>query len=80
MPDVARLLPHQQQTLREELATDRYAGLSVDEAYAELIARPIALRLARTRYSFIGKEKQTMPGFPSKVRRADFELIWKERA
>lgn len=74
----AKLQGHQQDTLRAELATERYAGLSADDAYAEVTARPNALRLARTQYGFDGEDKQKTGGFPNKVRRADFDLIWKE--
>ena len=75
MESTPRLQEHQQETLRAELATERYAGLSADDAYAEITARPNALRLARTRYESISKNA---PGFPNKVRRADFDLIWSE--
>ena len=71
---------HQRQTLRDELATDRYSGLSADEAYAELVARPNALRLARTVYrDDRGQVRKDVPGFPNKVRRSDFDLIWSEQ-
>lgn len=73
MPDVPRLRDYQQETLRDELLTERYAGMSADEAYAEVIARPNALRLARTRYNH---EDRNLPGFPNKVRRSDFDLVW----
>lgn len=75
MPDTPRLREHQQATLREELLTARYAGLSADDAYLEVTARPNALRLARTQYPGIGSNE---PGFPNKVRRSDFDLIWSE--
>lgn len=77
---MSNLHPHQIATLASELADAAYHGLSADEAY-ELVTSPdVANRLARTRYADVAGFSTGAPGFPNKVRRADFDNAWTNRS
>lgn len=76
----ARLHPHQIETLVAELRDAAYQSLSADDAYARITSRDIAKRLAATRYGDIAGFPTGVPGFPNKVRRADFDNAWSQRS
>lgn len=75
-----RLHPHQMETLAAELADATYGGLSADEAYERIASRDTAKRLAATQYEGVSGFPTGTPGFPNKVRRADFDIAWANRS
>lgn len=76
---IANLHAHQQATLKAELADSAYNGLSADEAFSRITSAEVSKRLARTRYVGVSGFPTGAPGFPNKVRRADFDAAWNER-
>lgn len=82
MSSTPRLHGYQQATLRHELSQETYASMSADEAYGRVTSPEVAKRLARTSYEPTAELAAAfpwgVPGFPNKVRRADFDLIWSE--
>lgn len=75
-----RLHPHQMATLAAELADAAYGGLSADEAYHRIASLPVAKQLAATQYAGVDGFPTGTPGFPNKVRRADFDIAWANRS
>lgn len=74
------LHPHQIATLAAELADAAYGGMSADDAYDRLTSPEVAKRLARTQYGPLDGFPSGTPGFPNKVRRADFDTAWANRS
>lgn len=66
----ARLQKHQIVTLSEELSRPEYRAMTAEEAYVTITNGSVQKRLARTRYV------KGLDGFPNKVRRADFAIVW----
>ena len=78
MPDVPRLRDYQQQTLRDELSKDSYDGMPADEAYLCVTNGLVRQKLASTIYREEDGSVKRCQGFPNKVRRSDFDIIWQE--
>lgn len=68
---------HQLETLTEELRLATYDGLTAEAALAMVNTLPVIRRLARTRYPDVTGFATGTPGFPSKVRRNEFDAAWR---